>query len=109
MLRYGPMRAQLRGIEAVLSDGTVVSHLAGLVKDNTGYHYPSLLAGSEGTLAFITAARHCGCIRARRRPSPPSSGSAGLYEVHAVARQAVPGTYRACCQRSSSPGPGLTS
>ena len=57
VLRYGPMRAQLRGIEAVLSDGTVVSHLAGLTKDNTGYDYPSLLAGSEGTLAVITRAR----------------------------------------------------
>ena len=31
VLRYGPMRAQLRGIEAVLADGTVVSHLGGLV------------------------------------------------------------------------------
>lgn len=28
VLRFGPMRAQLRGIEAVLADGTVVSHLA---------------------------------------------------------------------------------
>src|SRR5215831_9244904 len=57
VLRYGPMRAQLRGIEAVLADGTVVSHMAGLVKDNTGYDYPSLLVGSEGTLAVITRAR----------------------------------------------------
>src|SRR2546430_11472441 len=57
VLRHGPMRAQLRGVEAVLSDGTVLSHLAGLVKDNTGYDYPGLLAGSEGTLAVITAAR----------------------------------------------------
>ena len=45
VLRYGPMRAQLRGIEAVLADGTVLSHLSGLVKDNTGYDYPGLLAG----------------------------------------------------------------
>ena len=51
VLRHGPMRAQVRGIEAVLADGTVVSHMAGLVKDNTGYDYPSLLVGSEGTLA----------------------------------------------------------
>src|SRR5712691_12838754 len=57
VLHFGPMRAQLRGIEAVLADGTVLSHLAGLVKDNTGYDYPSLLAGSEGTLAVITQAR----------------------------------------------------
>ena len=42
VLRYGPMRAQLRGIEAVLADGTVLSHLAGLVKDNTGYDYPAV-------------------------------------------------------------------
>ena len=57
VLRYGPMRAQLRGIEAVLADGSVLSHLAGLTKDNTGYDYPSLLTGSEGTLAVVTAAR----------------------------------------------------
>jgi len=41
----------------VLADGSVVSHLGGLVKDNTGYHLPSLLCGSEGTLGVITAAR----------------------------------------------------
>jgi FAD/FMN-containing dehydrogenase len=57
VLRHGPMRAQLIGIEAVLADGTVVRRLPGLVKDNTGYHLPSLLAGSEGTLAVITRAR----------------------------------------------------
>jgi FAD/FMN-containing dehydrogenase len=57
VLRFGPMRAQLRGIEVVLSDGTVIAHMSGLRKDNTGYDYPSLLAGSEGTLAVITAAR----------------------------------------------------
>ncbi len=57
VFRHGPMRAQLIGIEAVLADGRVVRRLPGLVKDNTGYHLPSLLAGSEGTLAVITRAR----------------------------------------------------
>jgi FAD/FMN-containing dehydrogenase len=56
VLRHGPMRAQLLGIEAVLADGSVVRRLPGMVKDNTGYHLPSLLAGSEGTLALITRA-----------------------------------------------------
>jgi FAD/FMN-containing dehydrogenase len=55
--RYGPMRAQLIGLEAVLADGSVVRRLPGLLKDNTGYHLPSLLAGSEGTLAVVTQAR----------------------------------------------------
>jgi FAD/FMN-containing dehydrogenase len=57
VLRHGPMRTQLIGIEAVLADGSVVRRLPGMVKDNTGYHLPSLLAGSEGTLAVITRAR----------------------------------------------------
>jgi FAD/FMN-containing dehydrogenase len=56
VLRHGPMRAQLLGLEAVLADGSVVRRMPGMVKDNTGYHLPSLLAGSEGTLALITRA-----------------------------------------------------
>ncbi|HEX2142330.1 MAG TPA: FAD-binding oxidoreductase, partial [Candidatus Limnocylindria bacterium] len=57
VLRHGPMRRQLVGIEGVLADGSVLRRLPGLVKDNTGYHLPSLLAGSEGTLAVVTRAR----------------------------------------------------
>jgi FAD/FMN-containing dehydrogenase len=57
VLRYGDTRAQLLGVEAVLGTGAVVSHLGGLVKDNTGYHLPTLLCGSEGTLGVVTAAR----------------------------------------------------
>lgn len=59
VLRYGSMRAHVLGVEAVLADGRVVSHLAGLAKDNTGYHLPSLLAGSEGTLAIVSRV----CVR----------------------------------------------
>jgi FAD/FMN-containing dehydrogenase len=57
VLRYGPMRAQVLGVEAVLADGTVISRLSGLVKDNTGYDLSQLVVGSEGTLAVVTAAR----------------------------------------------------
>lgn len=57
VLRHGDTRAQLLGVEAVLGTGATVSHLAGLVKDNTGYHLPSLLCGSEGTLGVVTRAR----------------------------------------------------
>jgi FAD/FMN-containing dehydrogenase len=57
VLRYGDTRAQVLGVEAVLGNGSVVSHLGGLVKDNTGYHLESLLCGSEGTLGIVTAAR----------------------------------------------------
>ena len=88
VLRFGPMRAQLRGLEAVLADGTVVSHLAGLVKDNTGYDYPSLLAGSEGTLAVVTRAR-LRLVPRLRDTVTALVGLGGLDELHALARQAV--------------------
>lgn len=88
VLRHGPMRAQVRGIEAVLADGRVVSHLSGLTKDNTGYDYPSLLAGSEGTLAVITRVR----LRLVPRGVDPVVvlvGVADLAELHALATRAL--------------------
>jgi FAD/FMN-containing dehydrogenase len=88
VLRHGPMRAQVRGIEAVLTDGAVVSHLSGLVKDNTGYDYPSLLAGSEGTLAVITAAR-LQLVPAMVDPVTVVMGVDGLDTVHTLARRAL--------------------
>jgi FAD/FMN-containing dehydrogenase len=88
VLRYGPMRAQLRGIEAVLPDGSVLSHLSGLVKDNTGYDYPSLLAGSEGTLAVITAAR-LQLVPRLADPVTAIVGTDGPGEAHELAARAV--------------------
>ena len=57
VLRHGSTRAQLVGFEAVLGTGDTVSHMGGLIKDNTGYDLGGLLCGSEGTLGVVTAAR----------------------------------------------------
>ena len=57
VLRRGTMRRNVTGIEAVLGDGRVVSHLAGLDKDNTGYDLAGLLCGSEGTIGVVTRVR----------------------------------------------------
>jgi FAD/FMN-containing dehydrogenase len=56
-LRYGTARAHVAGLEAVLADGSIVSRLAGLSKDNAGYDLSALLVGSEGTLGVITRVR----------------------------------------------------
>jgi FAD/FMN-containing dehydrogenase len=55
VVRHGSMRARLAGIEAVLADGSVLRRMDGLWKDNVGWSLCSLLAGSEGTLAVVTA------------------------------------------------------
>jgi FAD/FMN-containing dehydrogenase len=54
VLRYGPMLDQVLGVEAALTDGTIVGRVPALRKDNTGYHWPGLLTGSEGTLGVLT-------------------------------------------------------
>jgi FAD/FMN-containing dehydrogenase len=56
VLRFGMARALTLGVEAVLADGRVFSHLRALRKDNTGYDLTGLFVGSEGTLGIITAA-----------------------------------------------------
>ena len=85
---YGMTRAQVTGVEAVLPDGSVVSHLAGLDKDNTGYDLASLLVGSEGTLGVITAAR----LRLHRPPGRSTValiGVSGFDEALVLVRDAV--------------------
>ena len=56
VLRFGPMRALILGLEAVLPDGSLFNGLATLRKDNRGYDLRQLLTGAEGTLGVVTAA-----------------------------------------------------
>jgi FAD/FMN-containing dehydrogenase len=56
VLRFGPMRSLVLGVEAVLPDGSVYNGLAALKKDNRGYDLDQLLIGAEGTLGIVTAA-----------------------------------------------------
>ncbi|MCA0946275.1 FAD-binding oxidoreductase [Salipiger pacificus] len=74
VLRHGMARDQILGIEAVLADGTLIGGAAELWKDNTGYSLPQLLAGSEGTLAFVTA------VTLKLR-APPLDRQAALFGV----------------------------
>jgi DNA-binding Lrp family transcriptional regulator len=56
VVRYGMTRDLLLGIEAVLPDGTIVSDMRKLRKDNTGYDIKQCFVGSEGTLGIVTGA-----------------------------------------------------
>lgn len=56
VIRWGMTRQNILGIEAVLADGTVVSSLGRLLKNNTGYDLKHLFIGSEGTFGIVTRA-----------------------------------------------------
>ncbi|KJC33949.1 FAD-linked oxidase [Bradyrhizobium sp. LTSP849] len=56
VVRYGMTRDLLLGIEAVLPDGTIVSDMRKLRKNNTGYDVKQCFVGSEGTLGIVTGA-----------------------------------------------------
>ena len=86
VFRNGMTRDQVLGIEAVLGDGTIVSRLDAPRKDNTGYALGQLLAGSEGTLGIVTAARLRLLPRLDRRVAA-FIGVRGMDEVVAIARQ----------------------
>lgn len=72
VLRYGMMRDMVLGLEAVLADGTIVSAMNDLIKNNAGYDLKQLFIGSEGTLGVVTKAV------LRLRPKPVSHNTAFL-------------------------------
>ncbi len=54
VIRYGMMRNHILGLEAVLADGTIISSMNKMIKNNAGYDLKQLFIGSEGTLGIIT-------------------------------------------------------
>lgn len=56
VIRYGMMREQVLGLEAVLADGTIVSSMNRMLKNNAGYDLKQLFVGTEGTLGVVTRA-----------------------------------------------------
>jgi FAD/FMN-containing dehydrogenase len=56
VIRHGVTRDNVLGLELVLADGTVLSMLNKMTKNNTGYDLRQLFIGAEGTLGVITRA-----------------------------------------------------
>jgi FAD/FMN-containing dehydrogenase len=70
VLRYGMMRESILGLEVVLPDGTVVTSLNKMIKNNAGYDLKQLFIGAEGTLGLITR------VVLRLQPAPASTCTA---------------------------------
>ena len=80
VIRYGMMRDMVLGLEAVLADGTVVSSMNHLIKNNTGYDLKQLFIGSEGTLGVITRL----VLRLREKPVTRSMALVAVDEFDKV-------------------------
>ncbi|MFT7460987.1 MAG: FAD/FMN-containing dehydrogenase, partial [Planctomycetota bacterium] len=54
VVKYGMTRNLILGMEVVLADGTIISSLNKMIKNNSGYDLKQLFIGAEGTLGIIT-------------------------------------------------------
>jgi FAD/FMN-containing dehydrogenase len=82
VIRYGMMREQVLGIEAVLADGRVISSLNHMIKNNTGYDLKQLFIGSEGSLGVITRL----VLRLRERPTSSNTALVCAETFDQIAR-----------------------
>ena len=73
VIRYGMMREQVLGLEAVLADGTVLSSMNQMLKNNAGYDLKQLFIGTEGTLGIVTRA----VLRLRPELRSQNTGAGG--------------------------------
>jgi FAD/FMN-containing dehydrogenase len=80
VLRYGMMRDLVLGVEAVLADGTVITSLNKMLKNNAGYDLKHLFLGSEGTLGVITRL----VLRLFPKPLGVSTGLVAVDDYPAV-------------------------
>lgn len=82
VIRYGMAREQVLGLEAVLADGTVLSSMNQMIKNNAALDLKQLFIGSEGTLGVITRA----VLRLREKPRSENTALAAAGSLDAVVR-----------------------
>lgn len=82
VIRYGMTRDNVLGLEAVLADGTVISSMNRMVKNNSGFDLKHWFIGTEGTLGVVTRA----VLRLREAPASRISALVGLEGFADVVR-----------------------
>ncbi len=80
VFRYGMTRNLVLGLEAVLADGTVISSMKKIIKDNSAYDIKQLFIGSEGTLGIITKA----ILKLQEAPKSRNSAFIGINNYNNV-------------------------
>jgi FAD/FMN-containing dehydrogenase len=82
VIRYGMARAQVLGLETVLADGTILTSLTKVIKNNAGYDLNQLFIGSEGTLGIVTRV----VLRLHARPRSKSTALVATAGYEATVR-----------------------
>ena len=82
VLRYGMMRDHVLGLEAVLADGTILSSMNQLIKNNSGYDLKHMFIGAEGTLGFVTRA----VLRLHPRPTTENTALVAIADFESLSR-----------------------
>jgi len=80
VIRFGMAREMVLGLEAVTADGTVLSGLNRLIKNNAGFDLKQIFIGSEGALGIVTRA----VLRLQPRPRSTAAAFCGLADYAAV-------------------------
>src|SRR5215216_5083402 len=84
-VKYGVMRDQILGAEAVLADGTVMRTGGMAMKSSAGYDLTGLFVGSEGTLGVFTEL----ILRLYPLPGRTVAARAVFPDIEAAGRAAV--------------------
>ncbi|RED50113.1 FAD-binding oxidoreductase [Seonamhaeicola aphaedonensis] len=80
VLRYGMTRNLVLGLEVVMADGTIISSMKKIIKDNSGYDLKQFFIGSEGTLGVITKA----VLRLQQKPKSRNSAFVAINDFNKV-------------------------
>jgi FAD/FMN-containing dehydrogenase len=80
VIRYGMTRDSVLGIEAVTSDGTILSSMNRMIKNNAGYDLKQLFIGTEGTLGIVT---RC-VLRLREAPISQNTALVGIEDFPSI-------------------------
>jgi FAD/FMN-containing dehydrogenase len=82
LLRYGDVRQNLLGLEAVLADGTVLDLMTALRKNNTGLDAKQVFVGTSGAFGVVTRA----VLRVVPRPAQRATALVGATDGASVLR-----------------------
>lgn len=80
VIKYGMTRNLILGLEAVMANGSVISSMKKIIKDNSGYDLKQLFIGSEGTLGIVTRA----LLKLKELPSSRNSAFIGFNDFDKI-------------------------